>query len=219
MALILVSQGCVWPKRRFVQVDRSKTVEQVYKELGLDTGLIGDTVKLDQVIAEGHKVYVPYERFQSGGNRLAELKRGRGRVDRSQSLIWPVQGGVVSSEFGYRWNRYHQGLDLVAPIGTPIHAAESGTVIYSANEIGGYGNMVVVKHAGGLSTIYAHNQKNLVGKGDKVSRGDKIALLGNSGKTTGAHLHFEVRDGSKPLDPVLFLPDRKKTSWADYVIK
>jgi murein DD-endopeptidase MepM/ murein hydrolase activator NlpD len=94
---------------------------------------------------------------------------------------------------------------MIARIGSPIFAAESGVVIYSGNGVSGYGNLVILKHSKELSTVYAHNKKNLVKKGDLVKRGEKIALLGNTGKSTGAHLHFEVRVNKKAVNPIRHL--------------
>lgn len=114
---------------------------------------------------------------------------------------WPLEHVKVTSPFGLRSGEFHDGLDLQAPTGTAVYAAQSGVVAYSGQKIKGYGNLVVLKHSGGLSTIYAHNSKLLVKKGQKVKRGEKIALSGNTGKSTGPHLHFEVRKGLSPINP------------------
>jgi len=121
-------------------------------------------------------------------------------------LIWPITGNLTSN-FGIRNGRQHDGIDIQTAIGTDIVAAADGTVIF-ADRLGGYGLMVILKHEGELKTIYAHNRKNLVRKGDVVKQGDKIAELGNSGNATGPHLHFEVRCGQDAVDPILYLPGR-----------
>ncbi|MCX7918990.1 MAG: M23 family metallopeptidase [bacterium] len=120
-------------------------------------------------------------------------------------FIWPVEGEVLSF-FGERSGRIHQGIDIAAKKGTKIYAAMSGKVIYSDNELGRYGNMIIIEHKKGFSTVYAHNAKNLVRKGKQVKRGQVIALVGQTGNATGPHLHFEIRKGKEPVNPLLYLP-------------
>ncbi len=119
-------------------------------------------------------------------------------------LAWPLQG-VLYGRYGVRAGRRHDGIDIAAPEGTPVLAAGAGTVIY-AGEQAGYGALVILKHEGGLVTLYAHNSRLLVGEGDRVRRGQPIARVGESGRTSGPHLHFEVREGTRPKNPLLFLP-------------
>lgn len=123
-------------------------------------------------------------------------------------LAWPVKSGRVSSKFGPRWGRMHKGLDIAGSVGTPVLAAAEGVVIFSDSTDGGYGNLVIIQHAGELVTVYAHNRRNVVDEGVAVRQGAKIAELGNTGKSTGPHLHFEVRFGRTAKDPLKFLPNR-----------
>ncbi|HET6624446.1 MAG TPA: peptidoglycan DD-metalloendopeptidase family protein [Gaiellaceae bacterium] len=118
-------------------------------------------------------------------------------------FIWPVNGPVVSG-FGMRWGRMHEGIDIASSLGTPIHAAASGTVIH-AGWLGGYGNLVVVDHGDGLATAYAHASTILVAVGQQVSQGDTLSLVGSTGNSTGPHLHFEVRVNGSAVDPLLYL--------------
>jgi murein DD-endopeptidase MepM/ murein hydrolase activator NlpD len=118
-------------------------------------------------------------------------------------LIWPVNGPVTSG-FGMRWGRMHEGIDIAAAAGTPIWAAADGAVIY-AGWLGGYGNLVVVDHGNGLATAYAHTSAILVAVGQHVTRGETIALVGSTGHSTGPHLHFEVRVNGVAVDPLLYL--------------
>jgi lipoprotein YgeR len=124
------------------------------------------------------------------------------------ALRWPLTTirVVVGSPFGTRWGKSHQGIDLPAPIGTPVFAAADGRVVYAGSGIRGYGNLVVLKHPGDLLTVYAHNSVLLVSEGQAVHVGDRIALVGQSGHATGPHLHFEVRTGQIPRDPMSYLP-------------
>ncbi len=115
-------------------------------------------------------------------------------------LMMPVDDVYVSSGFGTRWGRLHRGVDLALAQGSPIYAADSGTV-YFAGDGGGYGNLVKVDHGNGMQTYYAHCSSLLVTSGQKVSRGEKIALTGSTGNSTGPHLHFEVIINGKCIDP------------------
>jgi murein DD-endopeptidase MepM/ murein hydrolase activator NlpD len=121
-------------------------------------------------------------------------------------FIWPLEG-TLSSGFGYRWGRMHEGIDISVPEGTPIRAAADGTVILmqSEYESGGYGNYTCVDHGGGLSTCYAHQSSFATSVGASVNQGDVIGLSGNTGHSTGPHLHFEVRINGAPTDPLGYL--------------
>lgn len=121
-------------------------------------------------------------------------------------FLWPVPNFYkVSSHFGPRGRKHHDGIDVPAPKGTPIVAVDNGVVIYSDNGIRGYGNMIVLAHGDDVFTVYAHNRKNKVDKGDKVAKGDEIAEVGNTGRSTGPHLHFEIRVKNKVRNPAQFL--------------
>ena len=112
--------------------------------------------------------------------------------------------GTLTSRFGSRWGRMHEGIDIAAKIGTPVNAADGGKVIFSGTS-GAYGKLVKIDHGGGFVTYYAHNSKLLVSKGDKVFKGQKIAESGNTGRSTGPHLHFEVRKNGKPVNPLSYV--------------
>jgi murein DD-endopeptidase MepM/ murein hydrolase activator NlpD len=118
-------------------------------------------------------------------------------------FIWPVSGPVVSP-FGMRWGRMHEGIDIAAAEGTPIHAAASGRVVY-AGWMDGYGNLVAIDHGGGLSTAYAHQSSIATGVGQTVSQGQTIGYVGCTGHCFGPHLHFEVRVDGAPVDPLGYL--------------
>jgi len=119
-------------------------------------------------------------------------------------LAWPLKG-ILYGRYGVRAGRRHDGIDIAAPEGTNVGAAAAGTVIY-AGEQAGYGSIVIVRHDGGLVTLYAHASRLLVEEGAHVRRGEPIAKVGQTGRTTGPHLHFEVREGTRPRNPLLFLP-------------
>jgi murein DD-endopeptidase MepM/ murein hydrolase activator NlpD len=120
-------------------------------------------------------------------------------------FAWPIDGTLTSS-FGRRGSGRHDGIDLGARKGTPVHAAAAGRVIYSGSDLGAYGKVVIVKHAGSWATVYAHNRRNLVGQGSFVEKGDVIAEVGDTGNASAPHLHFEVRLANVPQDPLACLP-------------
>ena len=119
-------------------------------------------------------------------------------------LIWPARG-PVTSEYGYRWGRLHAGIDIGAGTGAPIYAAKSGQVI-QAGSMGGYGNVVVIDHGGGFTTLYAHQSRIATSNGASVSRGQVIGYVGSTGHSTGPHLHFETRVNGEPQNPRRYLP-------------
>lgn len=118
-------------------------------------------------------------------------------------FIWPLKHLDVSSEFGSR-NGRHKGIDLRAPRGTTIRAAADGVVHFVGRQ-SGYGKVIIVKHDGNIQTFYAHNDKNLVNKGQRVKRGEKIGTVGRTGNATGYHVHFEYIRGRQPLNPRHYL--------------
>ena len=121
----------------------------------------------------------------------------------SGGWIWPVSG-TLTSPFGYRWGRMHEGIDISVPEGTPIRAAKPGSVILAAYT-GGYGNYTCVDHGGGLSSCYAHQSSYAVSPGDQVAQGEVIGYSGNTGSSTGPHLHFEIRVNGSAVDPLGYL--------------
>jgi murein DD-endopeptidase MepM/ murein hydrolase activator NlpD len=118
---------------------------------------------------------------------------------------WPVRGKVITS-YGAKTNgKANDGINLAVPEGTPVKAAEDGVVAYSGNELKGYGNLVLVRHANGYVTAYAHASELMVKRGDTIKRGQIIAKSGQSGEVGSPQLHFEIRKGSSPVDPLQFL--------------
>jgi murein DD-endopeptidase MepM/ murein hydrolase activator NlpD len=121
----------------------------------------------------------------------------------SSGLIWPASG-PVTSPFGWRWGRMHEGIDIGAAYGSEIRAAASGTVIYCGWE-SGYGNLTVIDHGGNLATAYGHQSSIAVACGQHVDQGQVIGAVGSTGHSTGPHLHFEVRVNGSPVDPMGYL--------------
>jgi len=163
------------------------------------------------VIPNGSKA-APSASLATASNRKPRAARaprssGKHRAQRHTDLAfdWPVDG-KMNSKFGDRHGRNHDGIDISAKSGTPVRAAEAGRVIHSGRGLGDYGKVVIVKHAGRYSTVYAHNRKNRVRKGEFVEKGQIIAEVGKTGNATGPHVHFEVRRDREPENPLMYLP-------------
>lgn len=124
----------------------------------------------------------------------------------SAGMMWPVRGRVVSAYGSQAGGTRNDGINIAAAAGSQVVAADNGTVAYAGNELKGYGNLLIVKQANGVMTAYAHNQKLLVARGATVKKGQPIALVGQTGSVTSPQLHFEVRKGSKAVDPMSVLP-------------
>ena len=122
------------------------------------------------------------------------------------SYIWPAKG-TITSGYGMRRGRMHKGIDIAAPIGTPILAAAGGEVISAGWNSGGFGNLVKIKHPDGNMTLYAHNHRILVAQGQEVRQGQQIAEMGSTGRSSGPHLHFEIHlNGRSAVNPIFYLP-------------
>jgi len=148
----------------------------------------------------GQELIIPNVRQVTSKAVIASAQTGA----KGMRFIWPVKG-QISSPFGNRKDGFHYGLDIACPIGRTIQAAESGKVDF-VGWLQGYGRTVLLKHGNGIKTRYAHTSKILVNKGETVNKGQKIAEIGNSGRSTGPHLHFEIIIDGKPRDPMNYLP-------------
>ena len=146
--------------------------------------------------------------------RLQRVYGASGQVSYWASVpsVWPVQG-FVTSGFGFRHaplrggTRFHEGVDIAGPVGTPIKAPADGVVTFAGYK-GGLGKCIVVDHGYGISTMYGHNAAVEVAEGDRVKRGMVIASIGMTGRTTGPHLHYQVMVDGVPIDPMKYIADR-----------
>ena len=143
----------------------------------------------------------PDELADPGGPAARTRSESRG-----QALHWPLTGRL-SSGYGKRGGHFHEGIDLRVDPGTPIRAAAAGRVRFAGRQRG-YGRVVIVSHGGGIETVYAHNRRNRVTRGEHVEQGQVIAEVGSSGNATAPHVHFEVRVRGKATDPLRHLPRR-----------
>ena len=158
-------------------------------------------------IAKGDRLFVGYRGGPATRHQPVEVA---GRV----KLLWPVQAKRISSVFGPRWSSFHDGIDFAARTGTSVLASHDGVVRYAGSKLSGYGKMVIIDGYEGLTTIYAHNSRLLVTTGQRVLKGEKISEVGSTGRSTGPHLHFEVRSKDRrgryvALDPLPILQGSK----------
>lgn len=191
----------------------------------------GGTLDLGRAIREGEEaeqqallvdqLYQDLERMEREvALRVESLKELTGYLTEQKDRlaatpsIWPTQG-YVSSRFGHRTSpftgrrQHHSGIDVAAPMETPIIATADGVVTFSGN-LAGYGTAIVITHGFDFKTFYSHNKKNLVKKGDRVKRGQVIALVGNTGFSTGSHVHYEVLVKDEPVDPMNYIIDDRR---------
>lgn len=220
MCTLGVGLGCSSGNRSgfFHRVQRGENLYRIGLRYGVSTAVIVRANRIGDVrtVGVGTKLWIPQAAVKArpaSGSQLVRPSRASearrlARLDARRlsdlSFGWPVRG-KITSRFGRRSGRPHEGLDLAAKRGTPIHAAEAGRVIHSGR-LGDYGNAVIVKHSGYYRSVYAHASKTLVKKGQFVERGQKIALVGTTGRASGPHVHFEIRKRESPRDPMLYLP-------------
>ena len=192
-------------------VERHQTFYRICKTYGVD---LKEVASLNGItdpskIQTGQRIFIP------GAKKLLKVEiyiddvvaepGGKAKIAyKKLDFIWPVEG-KISDVFEEAESRRHQGIDISSPIGIPIKASNAGMVIYSNNTIKGYGNLIVLRHSEELVTVYAHNQVNLVEEGTWVEKGQIIGKVGQTGRSSGPHLHFEIRKSNKALDPLLFL--------------
>ena len=155
------------------------------------------------------KAPLPKRKPELSKNKIKSVDTGvRKKLTGSQRFMWPVGGRIVSKFGRQKSGTINDGVNLSVPVGTKVKASESGVVAYAGNELKGYGNLILVRHKNNWVSAYAHNSKLLVKRGDKVSRGQVIAKSGKSGTVNQPQLHFELRKGSKPVNPMKYLAMR-----------
>jgi len=192
-------------------VERHQTLYRICKTYGVNLNEVASLNRIPDPtkIQTGQRIFIP------GAKRVLKVEIYIDDVVSEQGekakiaykkldFIWPVEG-KINQGFEEAENRRHQGIDISSSVGTPIKASSAGTVIYSNNTIKGYGNLIILRHSEELVTVYAHNQVNLVEEGTWVEKGQIIGKVGQTGKTSGPHLHFEIRKSNKAIDPLLFL--------------
>lgn len=194
---IRVGQSLVIPGASSVYGPKVASAPVNVESPGVDPIVTGSTTQ-----APAPKSYVKPTMDQTVTNSVDTKAPERTGIDQFR---WPVQGRIVSAFGESRNGSRNDGIDISVPEGTAVKAAENGVVIYSGNELEEFGNLILLRHADGYVTAYAHNKSNSVAKGANVKRGDVIALSGRTGKAAAPMLHFEVRKDSQPVNPVKYL--------------
>jgi murein DD-endopeptidase MepM/ murein hydrolase activator NlpD len=213
IGLLFLLSSCAGMQARFHEVESGESLASIATQYQVPQPQIVkyNSERLKSGLKPGLKLYIPHS---TGGVNYAKVavedveeintNRAPSNDALGVSFSWPVQG-MVTSVFGKRKNRMHEGIDIGASIGTPVKAARSGHVIYAANRIPGYGSMVIVRHPGPFATVYAHLSKISVKKGQFLARGQVLGKVGRTGRAHGPHLHFEIRNQRVPVDPLLYL--------------
>lgn len=215
---------------QYVQVHKKAGLEEIAKRYHVSVSDLKEA-NSGKAFVEGEWIFVPTEfgvasyfrkpaQDNSSESLAPQASDDEEESDRSHlglsvdpqstGFLWPVPASRrLSSSYGERWGRQHEGIDIAAPIGSHILAVDDGVVIYSGQEIGGYGNLTILAHRKGYFSIYAHAMKNYSTKGQRVHKGQVIALVGMTGRSTGPHLHFEVRRNSQAQNPEEFVSAKK----------
>ena len=194
----------------YYRVQKGDTLSEISKtyQVEMKKILVFNKIKKN-FIKIGQKIFLP---DVSKARYKKEESRSKAESKKTLSFNWPVRGRITSN-FGNRNDpfsgkiKFHCGIDIGAKVGSPIRAAAEGKVIYSGWK-GGYGKVVIIKHKKGYLSVYAHNNKNLVKKNDRVPKGKVIAYTGMTGAVTGPHLHFEIRKYLTPLNPLKILSNK-----------
>lgn len=196
-----------------IAVDNSISISKLKKENSIsDRIIIGQKLFLPDVSLpkKKTKTNTSTHKLVASSTNTTSSKSKSTKINNGLHFAWPTTVRTITSAFGLRIHpitkkrQFHNGIDIKVNTGTPVRASEAGTIIFSGWKTG-YGYLVVIKHKNNYITVYAHNSKLKVKKGDRVSKGQLISLSGSSGLSTGPHLHFEIRKYETPLNPLRML--------------
>ena len=178
-------------------VKSGDTLAAICKKFSVDmnTVISVNNISSPNLLKIGQKITIPGNN-EDIANQISK--------NTSSKMIIP-SNGTLSSNFGTRWGRQHNGIDIASPLGTDVYASMGGKVIFSGWDSGGYGYLVIIDHGNGLQTYYAHNSELLVKKDQTIEQGAIIAKVGSTGNSTGPHSHFEVRKDDIPVNPYTYL--------------
>jgi murein DD-endopeptidase MepM/ murein hydrolase activator NlpD len=204
--LILILVGCAGVQSgKYVKFETDDTIDGIASKHSISKETLV-AANSDRPLRPGQWIFIPKRRgILSASNKFRQAYSSNSELDMRMigNLMWPVPSSKkVSSNFGHRWGRKHEGIDIPAREGAPILAVQDGVVVYAGNGLGGYGNLIVLGHKNGLFSVYAHAQKVFVRKNDRISQGQMIASVGQTGKASGPHLHFELRQHSRAINPM-----------------
>jgi len=196
------------PYKRYHLVQAGDTFEAIVSKYELEPIEFLRVNKIKNVwkLKEGDHLYLPYRSERIKRKKNAFPLKGVVQESYLPGLSFPLKKIRMTSQYGWRVNKVHEGVDFSAPKGTPILAAADAEVFFAGKGLRGFGNIVILHHGDSWFTIYAHASKILVMSRQKILRGQTIALVGSTGRSRGNHLHFEVRKNADPIDPLLVLP-------------
>ena len=216
-----IGQKLQLPTKQYHSVKKGDTLYSISRQYDVDVTSLSKLNQLTKpyALAVGQELILPAStssKFENGNITTIKAPQKKNSVkitqkstpvkNRKTKFDWPVKGKIISGYGNLGSGRKNDGINIKASLGTPVKAADAGTVAYAGNELKGFGNLVLIKHSDGWITAYAHNDKLLVHKGQKVQRGVKIATVGSTGSVTTPQLHFEVRAGKKAVNPRSYLP-------------
>ncbi|WP_018248216.1 peptidoglycan DD-metalloendopeptidase family protein [Orenia marismortui] len=209
--IIKVGQKLNVPTRMQIhKIHSGDTLWSISKRYKIDINKITalNNIKQADLIEVGTTLIIPAKKSYDDKNKTNSFKNNnylRSSVSyQEDDFIWPTKYRRITSPFGKRWGRMHEGIDIAVPKGSLVKAAKSGRIIKS-RYIRGYGNVIYIDHGSGIMTRYAHNSRLLVSEGEKVYKGQAIAYSGNTGRSTGPHLHFEIRINGQAVNPISYL--------------
>jgi len=206
-----ISERKIEKKGAYHVVERHQTLYRICKTYGVDIREVAKQNGITDLnrIQTGQRIFIPgAEKALPVEIHIEDVVKEQ--VEREKAalqkldFIWPVEGKCLNF-FEDEERKRHQGIDISSPPGVPIKASNSGWVIYSGNTIRGYGNLIILRHSDEFVTVYAHNQVNLVEEGMWIEKGQAIGKVGQTGRASGPHLHFEIRRNNKAVDPIPFL--------------
>jgi murein DD-endopeptidase MepM/ murein hydrolase activator NlpD len=212
---VAIARAAVEAQRKMLKAEE----ESLQRVIAAQRALLAEVAQIRKdrsiaLVAADQQLAAMEAHLEAENRRVLAITRSsvKGRVSAASSAaskvasggwMWPARG-PITSRYGFRWGRMHQGVDIGAPTGAAIVAAKPGVVSY-AGTMSGYGRVVIVDHGGGLSTLYAHQSAMAVRRGQQVDAGQRIGSVGCSGRCTGPHLHFEVRKNGAPRNPTSYL--------------
>jgi lipoprotein NlpD len=188
-------------------VKPKETLWRIAKTYGINLQTLAEINNIDEPdqLMVGKKLFIPgATKVKKVFFDFKDTSPPQSIIKKKNDFIWPVQGKVVS-RFGVQDGLRYEGIDIAAPLGTPVKAAGEGVVAYEGS-LKGYGNILIIKHENDFKTVYAYNYKNLVSAGQKVKKGDSIATVGHTGRYPDPRLHFQIRDKNQARNPLFFLP-------------
>ncbi|MBX7148419.1 LysM peptidoglycan-binding domain-containing M23 family metallopeptidase [bacterium] len=186
-------------------VEKDETMQTIAQKYNMTPAVLAEKNNMaeDEVLYEGQRIYIPTKKQLA---KNIEEAGGVAAEEEKPKFMWPIDFNV-SSGFGPRRGRNHDGVDIPAPTGTPVKASRDGSVLFQG-KLSGYGNLIIVKHSGNYFTAYAHLSVIKVKKDQKVKQGDLIGNVGHTGRAKTPHLHFEIRYKTQSTNPLLYLPKK-----------